>query len=102
MVEEGDGRGLSAAGARRITKRAKRESSIAKPAHYVVTLDGEEHHGTFKTVAQLCPTVIASTLKRRLEIGERDIRKLRRAPEPKQGVRKRRGNKHANYGKNNV
>lgn len=90
MHDGGDGKGLSAAAARRVVRRFKTPPQIAAPATYEVTDGTTTHTGKFNTVAALCPNVKTSTLKRRLESGERDLTKLRRPPEPKQGARKRR------------
>jgi hypothetical protein len=77
-----EGGGLSAAKARSINKRVKREPLIAPPAKYnirdgLTTLEGL----AFKAVAALCPKISGSTLKRRLDKGERDLAALRKRPD---------------------
>lgn len=81
--------GFSAAKAKHITRRVKKEPLIAPAAKYTVIDGNTMHTGTFKVVAMLCPGIAVSTLKRRLDNGERDCAKLRRAPEPKQGHKRR-------------
>jgi len=93
MAEGGEATGLSAAGARKITRRVEKIRMIAPPAKYTVTdsKTGVKHEEVaFKTVSALCPKIKSSTLKRRLENGERDLAVLRRRPETKQQAHMRR------------
>lgn len=78
----GNNGGMSAAQAKR-QQRIKREPLIAKPARYTI-VDGNTTHTEvpLKKVIELCPGVTLSTLKRRLDAGERDVKQLRRAPIP--------------------
>jgi hypothetical protein len=83
-------KGLSAAGARKIIRRCKKVRLIEPPTQYVVTdKRGNKHTGTFKTVATLCPKVKTSTLRRRLENGERSLDQLRREPQVRPRPRSR-------------
>lgn len=89
MTADG-GKGLSAAGARRIEHRAQKVRLIDPPLQFTVKdAKGKEHKGTFKVIAALCPKVKKTTLKRRLDSGERNLDRLRRPPEAKQGARSR-------------
>jgi hypothetical protein len=91
-MSSGDGeKGFSAARAGKINQRCKKVRQIAEPEQYtVVDAAGTKHKGTFKIVAALCPGVIASTLKRRLDSGERKVEMLKRPPESKRGGRRKR------------
>lgn len=85
MGAEGGGSGLSAAKARTVSRRFKKPRLIEPAAKYTVYEGNTQHVGTFKTIAALCPTVAPTTLKKRLEKGERDLTILRRKPQPIRG-----------------
>lgn len=73
---------LSAARAGKIQRRVKPVRQIATAATYTVhdPATGTTHEGPLKTILGLCPKVKTSTLKRRLDAGERDLAQLRRPP----------------------
>jgi hypothetical protein len=81
---------LSAARAGKIQRRTKPVRQIAEAATYTVhdPATGATHEGTLKTVIALCPKVKTSTLKRRLDAGERDLKQLRRPPADPHGKRR--------------
>jgi hypothetical protein len=93
-------KGLSAAAAGHVVRRTAKVRLIEPASIYTITnvpIDCEETGGkiigtatgTFKIVARLCPKIKTSTLKRRLDGGERDLLQLQRAPESKQAMRRR-------------
>jgi hypothetical protein len=87
-MTEPSGKGFSAAGARKIDRRVQKVRLIDPPLQFTVKDEkGKEHKGTFKVIAALCPKVKTTTLKRRLDSGERDLLRLRRPPERKQRAR---------------
>ena len=89
----GDGTTLSAARSSKIVRRAKKERSIALPAIYTILGTAGEivAAGTFRVVQALCPKVNASTLKRRLDTGERKLDELKKKPRLNQGRRHQKG-----------
>lgn len=89
----GDGTPLSAARSGKIVRRAKKERAIALPAIYTILGAAGEvvAAGTFRVVSALCPKVNASTLKRRLDTGERKLDELKKKPRLNQGRRKQKG-----------
>lgn len=89
----GDGNTLSAARSGKIVRRAKKERSIALPAIYTILGAAGEiiAAGTFRVVSALCPKVNASTLKRRLDSGQRKLEDLKKKPRASQSRRKQKG-----------
>ena len=73
------GEGLSAARAGKIERRVKPQRLIAAPSTYTI-IDGKTQHEncTLKKVLEMCAGVKQSTLKRRLDSGERNLETLRR------------------------
>lgn len=81
------GKGLTAASAGRVQRRVKPVRLIAEAATYKIQdqKTGEIHEGTLKMVLALCPGIKQSTLKRRLDSGERTLGQLRRKPKSAMG-----------------
>jgi hypothetical protein len=80
--DESDAPGLSAAGARKIIKRAKPPKGAVARVYTVRNPEapGGVTVGPFSAIQALCPKIKANTLKRRLDNHERDIEKLRESP----------------------
>lgn len=74
---------MSASDAKKIKRRMPPVRKIAKPATYTVVepITGQKYVGRLAVVQALCPKVKPTTLKARLESGERDLMKLRRKPD---------------------
>lgn len=74
---------MSANDAKKIKRRVAPVRSIAEPAIYSVVepITGQRYTGRLAVMQALCPKVKPSTLKQRLESGERDLMKLRRKPD---------------------
>jgi hypothetical protein len=77
-------KGFSAHVAGQIERRCQPQRAIAAPAIYTVRdKAGEETTGRFAVIKALCPDVKVSTLKLRLDNGERTLEELRRPPSKK-------------------
>lgn len=103
MTENLKDSGMTAAQARRVVKRAKTPRQISEPRKYRITRDGKEispEPMSRADIRALCPGLRDGLVTKRLEGGERDIDKLKRAPE-KPSTRKRKLQPIPMYSRNN-
>lgn len=83
MADTTEGSGLSAYEARRIVRRVKPQRKNAAPQDYKITKGGKPFvEGKFAVVQKVCQMIKPSTLKRRLDDGDRSWERLSRDLEP--------------------